>query len=367
MSNLAYIPNDYARGYVTSRSDNRKGVHLPLSFIDICDGNLHDAILFAQIMYWHEPSKDTGQTRLKKQDDGHLWLFKNHAEWYAECRIKPATVRKCLERLKAAKLIEYKVGGAIGNPTPYMRVNWAVFETKMKAWELEQLPPENVIMLPDTTGHTPVPAGHTPLIQQDIPLSQQDISNTENTTETTSKNTKKKKESSTPAGIDAAPIDYDKLLDEIGITFKAHGSEAKLVATLLMGTSKAKGWLENKLDVPMNHTELKAYRQWYQTVYSDRTMVKKPIKINSSVQEWRTSPEYQAYIKQAESVNVSSAPVPTMTALDHKHAPEWIAAQPDYGTPEENTALDRMFADLVTSKRSTKLVGKIPPTLRDVS
>jgi hypothetical protein len=56
-----------------------------------------------------------------------------------------------------------------------------------------------------------------------------------------------------------------------------------------------------------------------------------------------------------------------MTALDHKHAPEWIAAQPDYGTPEENTALDRMFADLVTSKRSTKLVGKIPPTLRDVS
>jgi hypothetical protein len=177
----------------------------------------------------------------------------------------------------------------------------------------------------------------------------------------------KEKESSTPVGIDTAPIDYDKLLEEIGITFKAHGSEAKLVATLLMGTSKAKGWIENKLDVPMNHTELKAYRQWYQTVYSDRTMVKKPIKINSSVQEWRTSSEYQAYIKQSESVNVSSAPVPTMTALDHKPSPDWIAAQPDYGTPEENAELDRMIADLVASKRSTKLVGKIPPTLRDVS
>lgn len=164
-----------------------------------------------------------------------------------------------------------------------------------------------------------------------------------------------------------ASIDYDKLIEEIGFAFNAYGSTAKLIATVLMGTAKKKGWAEHKLDVPMNHLELKAYRHWYAMVYSDRAKLKSPEKINSYVQEWRMSPEYQAYIKQSQSVIVSSAPAPTMTALDHKHAPEWIAAQPDYGTPEENAELDRMFADLVSSKRSTKLVGKIPPVLKDVS
>lgn len=131
MSNLAYIDNDFAKGWVSNQSSMRRGVFVQTVYIDINDDYLHDAILFAQIMYWHEPDTN-GNTRLRKEIDGHLWIAKNHNEWYAECRVKERMARKSLERIRDRGLIFYELHGFAAEKTPHIRVNWEVFAQKIQ-------------------------------------------------------------------------------------------------------------------------------------------------------------------------------------------------------------------------------------------
>jgi hypothetical protein len=137
---LDYIPNEFGRLWVASQSEARRGVHTPLSYIDINEGNRFDGDLFAQIMYWHEPSTEPTKRgeepkpRLTQERGGFLWLAKNHNDWIFETRIRGATVRKCLERLEARKLIFYEIYEFGRVQTPFIRVNWAEFERRMKIW-----------------------------------------------------------------------------------------------------------------------------------------------------------------------------------------------------------------------------------------
>lgn len=134
MTMLEYIPNEFGRFWVQSKYDARRGIHTPLAYIDINDGNRYDADIFAQIMYWHEPSSENGQPRLTVSHKGHLWLAKNHRDWFAETRIGESTARKCLDRLKKRGLIFYELHGFDGDKTPFIRVNWTEFERRMKLW-----------------------------------------------------------------------------------------------------------------------------------------------------------------------------------------------------------------------------------------
>lgn len=219
----SYIPTEFGRTWVASRHEARRGTHVPIAYVDINDGNDYDAKVFAQIMYWHEPNMETGESRLRRKDDGLYWLTKNHADWFAETRIRKATVRKCLSRLQNRDLIVYQLGGDKGNPTPEIRVNWEEFERRMKLWmehghnTLGEEDYEKSLMIylrkpsdeamstlwawliqlfreealstlqqdipSDTTGHTPCPDISDPLIHEDIPLIPQVISNTETTSE----------------------------------------------------------------------------------------------------------------------------------------------------------------------------------------
>lgn len=285
MSNLAYIPNDYARGYVASLSDSRKGVHVPLSFIDLCNGNLHDAMLFSQIMYWHEPSKETGETRLKKlDDDGYLWLYKNHSDWYKECRIKTQTVRKCLERLKKSGLIKYKLSGAEGNATPHIRIDWDVFEQKMKELEspkAKKPKKSKIIPMPEapaTVEHTPVTTEQGGLLQQDTPLLQEVKSNTENTTENT------RKDISAPIVTDISAVhpklsseDHAMFMDILHKQLKLPNGVGWDVYHQLRGTVKDKTSKRYKHGemfrvTPVSVAELKAYVPFYRTKVTDTSI-----------------------------------------------------------------------------------------------
>jgi len=128
-------------------------------------------------MYWHEPNKETGKPRMKVIYDGYLWIAKNHSDWHEETRIKAATVRKCLDRLKERQLIFYILSGFNGNSTPFIRVNWTMFEAKMKAL--------NTAKDPDTREHDPDMREQGGLLPQDTPLLPEVNPNTETTTETT--------------------------------------------------------------------------------------------------------------------------------------------------------------------------------------
>jgi len=224
MNQYSYIDNEFARNWIASRHESRRGVFTPLSYIDINEGNRFDADVFAQIMFWHEPNMETNQPRLTRQRDGHLWLVKNHAEWWAETRIAKRTVRACLERLQARNLIVYEVHGERGACAPWIRVNWAEFESRMKLWmdsgvvNLTEKDYQNGWLErvkkgkgADMACHTPLTrnvippdmACHTPLTSHVTPLTSDVISNTETTTETTSKTTQRGKPL---AGAEAPPV-----------------------------------------------------------------------------------------------------------------------------------------------------------------
>lgn len=199
-----YIDDEYARGYVSARynEEAEQCVRVPIAFIDMNGGNLYDAIIFSQIMYWHMPSKRNGKTKLRYKLNGHLWLVKNHKDWYEETRINASTVRKCLDRIRDRGLIIYELHGSKGNVSPYMRINWRVFSAKMKEWEKLNVKEEDPLPSEDI----PLPYQGIPLIPQGIPLPSENSSNTENTTENTNKDSLK--ESNAPKSVQPkAPLD----------------------------------------------------------------------------------------------------------------------------------------------------------------
>ena len=133
-----YPPNDFARGFIASEAANQTFVKVPIVYIDINDGNLHDAIIFSQIMYWHGLDK-AGKPRLKVKRDGHLWLAKGYSDWWAECRVPAGTARKAIARIKKRGLIVTSVHRFNGLATLHIRVNWDEFEARVKAAQADEL------------------------------------------------------------------------------------------------------------------------------------------------------------------------------------------------------------------------------------
>lgn len=242
MTQYSYIDNEFARNWIASRHESRRGVFTPLSYIDINEGNRFDADVFAQIMFWHEPNAETNQPRLTRQRDGHLWLVKNHAEWWSETRINKRTIRDCLERLQKRNLIVYEVHGERGLCAPWIRVNWSEFEKRMKLWmevgvvsltekDYQNLWLKRVKITNDTILKADTPltfpvippdiSRHTPLTSAVIPLTGNVISNTETTTETTSETTHREKPiAAPPAAADVlSPIGEidDWLADDLPV------------------------------------------------------------------------------------------------------------------------------------------------------
>ena len=132
--NLNHIPSPWAQAYMTATDSQRRGIHVPHSYVDINDGYDRDAKLFAQVLYWYLPSKKTGEKKVTLFRDGYYWVAKRHAEWYEDARIRYGTVRRVLDRLQDRNLIVYELHGFAGEKTPWIRINWQEFERRMNLW-----------------------------------------------------------------------------------------------------------------------------------------------------------------------------------------------------------------------------------------
>lgn len=119
-------------GWLTSEAADRDVIKIKRVYIDICDGNLSDAVIFSQIMYWHGRDK-AGRSRLQIQRNGHLWLAKRYEDWYEECRINERTARDAVRRLERLGLIERHIWHFNGKPTVHLRVVQEVFEDRIRA------------------------------------------------------------------------------------------------------------------------------------------------------------------------------------------------------------------------------------------
>jgi hypothetical protein len=125
-------------GWVQSDAARKDSIDLKRVYIDLCEGNLYDAVLFSQIMFWHEPTK-LGKQRLEVFRKGEYWLAKRYEDWQEECRIDANTARKCIDRLVKLGLIVKEIFHFNKKPTVHLRINKEVFE-------------QRILALSDTTG-----------------------------------------------------------------------------------------------------------------------------------------------------------------------------------------------------------------------
>lgn len=122
---------EFWNGWLASESTDHDAIKVKRAYIDLNEGNLHDGILFSQIMYWHGNSREDGKPRLRVQKEGELWLAKRYEDWWEECRINEDTARRCIERMCDRKLIIKKVFMFDGKPMVHIRVDKEVFSHEM--------------------------------------------------------------------------------------------------------------------------------------------------------------------------------------------------------------------------------------------
>lgn len=90
-------------------------------YIDIAD-DLVAGILLSQIIYWNLPN-DKGQTKLKVEKDGKLWLAKSRQEWWEEIRISPKQFDNAIKKLECKNIVETKLFKFNGAPTKHISLN----------------------------------------------------------------------------------------------------------------------------------------------------------------------------------------------------------------------------------------------------
>lgn len=123
----------FLEGWLASEEAALDVITVKRIYIDINDGNLHDGLMFSQIMYWHGNSKETGKPRMTITRDGELWLAKSYTDWWDECRINEHTARKSINRIAERQLIVTNLWKFDGAPTVHLRIDWQVFESRVKS------------------------------------------------------------------------------------------------------------------------------------------------------------------------------------------------------------------------------------------
>jgi hypothetical protein len=150
---LDYVGNDWAKGWLLRGETQRSGVFVPFSFIDLCEGNLYEALILAQVMYWADVDTHKGGPRLSYEHGGHVWIVKTYEEWAKELHLNSwTTVRACITRLTEAKLIIKETHKSVfhgGGTALFLRPNWEIFEQKIR--ELAAIPRNTSDDIPGNT------------------------------------------------------------------------------------------------------------------------------------------------------------------------------------------------------------------------
>lgn len=114
--------NQKMQEFLTRSKQERDVIAVRRSYVDMACGELGAGVLLSQIVYWHEPD-DEGNSRLRVEKDGHLWIAKGRSDWWEECRITAKQFDHYAEILEANQLIYSKLYRFAGSPTKHVRLN----------------------------------------------------------------------------------------------------------------------------------------------------------------------------------------------------------------------------------------------------
>jgi hypothetical protein len=95
-------------------------------YVDMAD-DLISGLLLSQIVYWHLPNKETGESRLRVKNHGYEWIAKARGDWFDEIRITPKQFDRAIKILENRDLVEVRVMKFNGNPTKHIRLKWTHF------------------------------------------------------------------------------------------------------------------------------------------------------------------------------------------------------------------------------------------------
>lgn len=95
-------------------------------YVDMAD-DLIAGLLLSQIVYWHLPSKETGQPKMKVEKEGELWIAKGREDWHEEIRITCRQYDRAIKILENKDLVIVKTFKFDGNPMKHVRLNWNHF------------------------------------------------------------------------------------------------------------------------------------------------------------------------------------------------------------------------------------------------
>lgn len=102
-------------------------------YIDIT-GDVISGVLLSQLMYWHLPSKE-GNTRMKVEEAGELWVRKTREDWWDECRITPKQFDRSSKVLEDKGFAEIKKFNHQGRNTNHIRLLIPNIITGIKTFE----------------------------------------------------------------------------------------------------------------------------------------------------------------------------------------------------------------------------------------
>lgn len=101
-------------------------------YVDIAN-DLIAGLLLSQVIYWYLPDK-YGETKLRVEKDGHLWIAKGRDDWHTEIRISAKQFDRASGILvrKGILIKDYFMFG--GFRTVHIRVDYARF---MELWQIQ--------------------------------------------------------------------------------------------------------------------------------------------------------------------------------------------------------------------------------------
>ncbi len=88
--------------------------------VDLLNGDFAAALLFSQLMWWHQPGKD-GRPKVAYERNGHSWLLRADDDWHRDCRLTQKQVRRIRSVLVAKGLVEHRRFKLNGAPTSAWR------------------------------------------------------------------------------------------------------------------------------------------------------------------------------------------------------------------------------------------------------
>lgn len=95
-------------------------------YVDMAE-DLIGGLLLSQIVYWHLPTKENKESKLRVFRENEYWIAKTRDDWYEEIRITARQFDRAIKILEGKDIVKTKNFKFDGKPVKHIRLNWSHF------------------------------------------------------------------------------------------------------------------------------------------------------------------------------------------------------------------------------------------------